>query len=372
MRRTSRTSKNGFTFIEMMVSLALGLVVMAAAVRLFSSGMGATFAVSQKAQMQQDARAAEDMLIKDINLAGAGFQTGAGLPSGTTFNPSYGCDQTPTCYLGPSSSAALVFPGNYLYPIQPGYQKGITLNATQGPSDVITLTYTDTTLPVNCYDVKFNNTSGTSVNFTFDAALAGCSKSSTPVLTDQALGLTAGDLLLFTNTAGNIAVAEVTNATGTTSPFAVTFANPDVMNMNQPSASGGDLATLAANAGATANAVRIVVNTYFLSVLADPNGGTGTPRLMRQVSGHTPVPLAENVSFMQFTYDTYDNLGVLHTGLGDAGASLGVSPSMIRKVNIAHMTVRSPIQGTNGYQGFDVQTSVSARNLSYSNRYVVQ
>ncbi len=54
----------------------------------------------------------------------------------------------------------------------------------------------------------------------------------------------------------------------------------------------------------------------------------------------------------------------------------GVSLNLIRKINIAHLTIRSQIDGTrstlfatNGFQGYDVQTSISARNLSYQNRY---
>jgi prepilin-type N-terminal cleavage/methylation domain-containing protein len=371
MRRLSTKPSSGFTLIEMMVSLALGLVVMSAAMQLFTSGMNATFTVSQRAQMQQDVRAAEDTLSKDINLAGASFQTGAGVAAGTGTNPVYGCDQTPKCYLGASSNASIMFPGNYLYPIQPGYKQGITLNATQGASDIITLTYADTILPVNCYDLKFNNTQGTSVTFTLDTALPGCTGAATPKLTDAAVGLTPGDVLIITDAAGDVAIAEVTNATGTASPFTVAFATADPLKLNQPTATSGALATVATS-GSTAGANRLLINTYFLNVQADPLGGTGIPRLMRQVSGHTPIPLAENVAFLQFTYDTYDSNGNLLTGLGDAGASLGVAPSMIRKVTIAHMTVRSPIQGTKGFQGFDLQTSVSARNLSFSNRYAVQ
>ncbi len=53
----------------------------------------------QRAEMQQDFRAASNMLTTDLSLAGAGLGNGAAivLPSATT--PQYGCDQTGTCYL---------------------------------------------------------------------------------------------------------------------------------------------------------------------------------------------------------------------------------------------------------------------------------
>jgi len=361
--------------LELLISMSLGMIVVAAAVKLFSSGLGAMNIVQQRAEMQQDVRASQDMLVKDITLAGAGIQTGAGLPAGTPTNPQYGCDQTPKCYLGSANNAAIAYPGNYLYPIQPGYQKGITLNGNQGATDIITVAYTDASFYLNCYNVTFNNANGTSVNFTTPPApLPGCTGLTVPAADDPQVGLAAGDLVLFTNTAGGVAIAEVSNATGAASPYTVTFNTGDPLKLNQTTATSGSLKQLAGNAAA-ANAVRLYVITYYLDVLPDPTGASsGTPRLMRQVSGHTPVPMAENVSNLQFTYDTYDSSGNLEVGLGDAGASQGVSPLEIRKVNIAHLTLRSAVKGdagfqSVGYQGFDLQTSISARNLSFSNRY---
>jgi hypothetical protein len=62
--------------------------------------------------------------------------------------------------------------------------------------------------------------------------------------------------------------------------------------------------------------------------------------------------------------------------LPDGGESIGVSLNLIRKINIAHLTIRSQLDGsrstlfaTSGFQGYDSQTSISARNLSYQNRY---
>ena len=128
------------------------------------------------------------------------------------------------------------------------------------------------------------------------------------------------------------------------------------------------------------------MTTYYLKILPDPLGvGVGTPVLMRQVNGRTPVPVAENVVNLQFTYDTYDTSGNLLHATCDGGESLGVSPNLIRTINIAHLTLRSQMAGGNmvvqnvksnlasgavtGYQGYDVQTSISARNLSFSQRY---
>ena len=99
---------------------------------------------------------------------------------------------------------------------------------------------------------------------------------------------------------------------------------------------------------------------------------------MRQVNGQTPVPVEEGVVNLQFTYDTYGPTGTLLNALGDGGYSIGTSFNLIRKVNLVHLTTRSLVSGvksslmtTNGYQTFDTQTSISARNLSYQYRYIL-
>jgi hypothetical protein len=156
----------------------------------------------------------------------------------------------------------------------------------------------------------------------------------------------------------------------------VTFANADPLQLNQSTAGSGDLKQLAL---AGDGAMRLEVITYYLKNQADPLGvGAGTPVLMRQVNGQTAVPLAENVVNMQFTYDTYDTSGNLLANQGDAGYSLGVSYNLIRKTNVAHLSIRSTMQGarsslmaTKGFQTFDFQTSISARNSSYQNRYTI-
>ena len=54
MGRTSANSSGGFSLIELLVALAVGTIVVGAAVKLFTQGMNATFVVSQRAEMQQD------------------------------------------------------------------------------------------------------------------------------------------------------------------------------------------------------------------------------------------------------------------------------------------------------------------------------
>ena len=92
---SDRTKKreSGFSLLEMMIAMALGMIVLGAAVQIYIQGVAATWTVTQRAEMQQDFRSASNMLTKDLSLAGAGLGNGAAiaLPSATT--PVYGCDQ---------------------------------------------------------------------------------------------------------------------------------------------------------------------------------------------------------------------------------------------------------------------------------------
>ncbi|HUJ95491.1 MAG TPA: prepilin-type N-terminal cleavage/methylation domain-containing protein [Terriglobales bacterium] len=363
MHRRHHNPARGFTLMELMISLAIGMLVIGLAVQLFSHALNATFIVSERAQMQQDSRAAEDMIVNDISQAGSGLQPGGiGLATGTGKFPVYGCDQV-KCYVGGGggSPAGIAYPNQYMYWIVPGYQMGPILQVGQPPTDVITVVYADPVFLLNEYTVAFDNPSGTQVTFSPAAA-----PPPTPpqAVSDPVYGLKAGDLVLFQNSTGGVtaqAIGEVsTTATGAGPNYVVNFSDPDALAMNQTGATGGDLAQI--TGGLNTTATRIFAITYYVDNTTDPNHY----RLMRQVNGQTPAPVTDNISGLQITYDTYDNFGNLQAGVGTLGAT---SPNMIRKVNLKHLTFRSAMTGVVGFQGLDIQTSVSARNMSFENRY---
>jgi prepilin-type N-terminal cleavage/methylation domain-containing protein len=363
MKRSISGYCQGFTLVEVLVSLAVGLMVVGAAVAIFSKALDVTFAAQHQSEVQQDARAASNLMHQDISLAGAGIPPGGILlASGTGRSPRYGCDQN-QCYTGPqgNNGAGVSFPNKRLYGIIPGFQQGITINGQR--TDIITLMYSDNQLQMNCYAVNFPVPDGTQIGFT-----GNCPQS----LGDQVSGLKAGDLILFENTtAGNTAyaVGEVTaDVLGNAGPYLVNFANNDSLLINQVGATSGDLAQI--TGGVNTVASRIYAITYYLDLCTAACGSPGgIPRLMRMIGGHPPQPVADNVLNLQFTYDAYDQNGNLLSASGDAGASVGVSPNSIRNVNITHLTLRTSQRGRNGYQGTDIQTSISARNMSFQNRY---
>jgi prepilin-type N-terminal cleavage/methylation domain-containing protein len=399
MGRTSANSSRGFSLIELLVALAVGALVVGAAVKLFSQGVAATFVVSQRAQMQQDLRASSDLLLKDISLAGAGLPsaTGIALPQSAT-KPLYGyapsCAAKNNCAPGngiayPCTSFGANPCNPTLYGLIPGFQLGIQPPGSPNKTDVITVVYTDTVFALPCYTIQ--SITAVSVTVQLPAALPSTCILTAPLLAPQAVnapavGLVPGDLVLMQSTvAGNsaTAVGEVTNVTANGgNNYTIAFAAGDPLNLNQPAAASGDLAQLVCAAPAcpaTATATRIFAITYYLWMMPDPLGvGAGTPTLMRQVNGQTPVPVQEGVVNLQFTYDTYNTAGTLLNAVGDGGYSTGTSFNLIRKINLVHLTTRAQVSGANsglmiskGYQTFDTQTSISARNLSYQNRYIL-
>jgi prepilin-type N-terminal cleavage/methylation domain-containing protein len=376
MSNRSTKRQSGFSLLEMVIAMALGTIVLGAAVQLYSQGVAATWTVSQRAEMQQDFRAAAGMLTRDLSLAGAGLGNNVqiGLPT-TSITPVYGCDQSLKCYIN-GNAAAYPKQGTapYLYGLIPGWKYGPTLNASQGATDVVTVVYTDNGFYLNCYNVSI--TSSTVVKFTLPSPLpTGCvlpSGVTAPQdVNDAVAGLTPGDLVWFTLTPGagcsgctpSVVVAEVTACTSTgPTTYNVSFASGDVLKMNQTTATSRSLANVVGDVG---TATRLLVITYYIDNTFAP------PRLMRQVSGHSPMPVAENVVYLKFSYDLYNsNTGLVEPNQADGGVSLGLTPNQITKINIQHMSMNSTLKGAKGgYQGMDLQTSVSARDLTYSNSY---
>jgi hypothetical protein len=80
--------------------------------------------------------------------------------------------------------------------------------------------------------------------------------------------------------------------------------------------------------------------------------------------------VAENVVYLKLTYDLFNN-GATLVAQDDGGASQGLTPSQITKVTIQHMSIRSQMHGVKGFESFDLQTSVSARNLTFKNEYPI-
>ena len=373
-----QNTDRGFSVLELLVSMAVGLIVLGAAASLFKTGMDSTFLVAQRAETQQNMRAAIDLITKDLGQAGSGLPSGGvQLPSTTGANPvptaaKFGCDQGGTCYV-----PAFNYPNNnYMYGIIPGWSNGVQGNAvvpaTAGKrNDSITVIYADYNFPLFEYNVTFPlGPTGTQINLTPNAAFVPA-----PPAANAIGGIQLGDLILVNGTNGVSAVGEVTGVTANT----ISFADLDALNMNWsgPAHTKNNMYAVSGGAGyafplpapgtqTQGTAYRLFAVTYYLTV---PPAGQ-LPRLMRQVNGLTPVPVADNIVNLQFAYDIY-NSNVIPTVL-DANQPnpLGVaeSPNLIQKVNLWVMGESMTPDG-NKSQSMYLATSVSARNMAFRNRY---
>ena len=77
--RHSANSDRGFTLLELLFAATIGLLVVAGAVSLFTQALKATWITSQKGELQQDFRAAANLMQRDISMAGAGAMGQQGL-----------------------------------------------------------------------------------------------------------------------------------------------------------------------------------------------------------------------------------------------------------------------------------------------------
>ena len=371
---------HGFTLLELIAAMAVGIIVIGAAAELFKSGIDATALVTQQADMQQNVRTALNMVARDVSMAGSGLPPGGlALPYGTGSSLSkYGCDQTSTCYLAantyPTGTVGGVAVSNYMYGLIPGSTTGMkagswtaTIPATGATPDRVTSVYVDYSFPLNQYSITFNNALGTSINLTPPA---------TPPVGFPAIisptGINVGDLILLSNTRG-YAVGEVTDIAAVGGGVvSITFSDGDPLNVNQSGAASANIAFLAVGAGTAAPPPPTIGNrlwaiSYYVEVPA--TGTQQTPRLMRQVSGLAPQPVADNIIGLNLTYDTCDGItgGPTCAALTDPIAS-GFAPSAIHKANIQVIGQGVFTQG-NKSRSMALVSSVSTRSLNFKSQY---
>lgn len=375
MRPNTRNRARGFSMVELMVAMAIGLVVVGAGTQLFQSAMSSTMLVTEQAEMQQNVRTSLNLIARDVSMAGSGLPPGGlALPYGANATPShFACDQTPSCYLGsvnyPSGTVGAATVSNYMYGVIPGPLDGMEVGspaaipATNITPDAITSIYVDYSFPLNQYTIAFSNVNGTGITATPPA---------TPPVGFPAIvsptGIVVGDLILLTNSTGS-AIGEVSAVAATAGGGGtITFNDADPLNINQSTAASGNVGYIATlNPSVVTVAYRVLAVTYFVQV---PAVAGQTPRLMRQVNGQTPVPVADNIIGLKVTYDLCNN-AVAGTCAGVSDPIHNVpsfSPNQIYKINLQVMG-QSVLTLGGKSQSMALATSISARNLSFKNRY---
>jgi len=344
--------KLGFSLVEAMIVLLLSATLFAATLSLFRPAADLMVFSKQRGEMSLNTRAALNAITKELSVAGTGLpQGGIQLPDGDGLdgNPRFGCDSIH----GPWLNSSAVFPNNRLYYVTPGHQSHDILQGQV--NDSVTLAYRDQTYSLDQYPLVSISEDGTEI--TVDSR-------TTPPITNQATGIRAGDVLVFLNANGSAAgvVTEVGSSTE------IHLKDQDAINFNQPDAEFGNIKSLA-NADSPGDyppteAFRLNLVTYFLAVDSQLPDAIF---LMRQVNTHPPVPIAEGIERIRVTYDLFDDVSMIASaGLVAANGF----PNQIRKVNLSIWT-RSPEESLFGrnHERQVVTTSVSARNLSFTDRY---
>jgi prepilin-type N-terminal cleavage/methylation domain-containing protein len=374
MKPTITNAKRGFSIIELMVAMAIGLIVIGAATQLFKTAMDSTTLVTEQAEMQQNVRSALNMVARDVSMAGAGLPPGGlALPYGAGSVPSqFGCDQTAKCYLVsykyPSGLVGGVPISNYMYGLIPGPINGLEVGgpavipATNATADSVTSIYVDYSFPLSQYTITFPDTTGTSIT----AAPPVAPPLGFPAIISPG-GINKGDLILLSNSKGS-AMGEVTALAPAGANTTISFSDGDPLKINQSGAANGNIAYIATtNPNVPTVAYRVWAVTYFIEI---PGNGQ-TLRLMRQVNGQTPIPVADNIIGLDVTYDTCTTVtpATPCAGLRDPiGNAPSYSPNQINKVNIQVMA-QSVLSPTGKSVSMALATSVTARDIAFKSRY---
>jgi prepilin-type N-terminal cleavage/methylation domain-containing protein len=355
----SRQAQPGFSLVELVIAMALGLLILVGAVALFRQGVDISYTVTQRADMQQNARTAVNLMARDLTVAGAALPPGGGigLPKKT---PPLAPSQRPrrACPIDTAADCGNLggYPGDMLYYVTPG-DGMFMVNGV--PTDVVTIVFMDETL--NLGETLEN------IEATASGTRIIVRPGDVAAINDPATGLKQGDVVLVWNQNGP-AIGLVTHEPSGGNDFRLTPGSRDRLNFNHPGGSvdSGNIAfILDPPSGPTipdTSAARIYIVSYFLDA-----SNPGNPRLMRQVNAAAAAPMAENIDNLQITYDIIDNSGLVSAGLSNIAPA---SPAQIRKVNLELMA-RAPARGLfrRGFDRVTLRTSLSIRNLTYSDPY---
>ncbi|MGH9508130.1 MAG: hypothetical protein ACRD2F_07525 [Terriglobales bacterium] len=343
--RNPRRGARGFSLLELLLASALTILILTVAFTLMDQLFSVAGEATQTAEMDQNLRAAADLITQDLTMAGAGIPIG-GIPL-----PSKNGTPMPVTRPG---VAAILFPATNLQisAITPGFglgpaQTGAAVDNAYGDgsltdSDEITLLEVDDLSQINAYPLVSINSTGTQINFN-----AGTNFGTGPEKLAQ------GDLLLLENTNGS-ALGMITSISGDQ----VNLAVGDPLNLNQTSASSGNIASLATSGVYPATtAYQVLMITYYLD-FSRPS----RPRLMRQVDDQMAQPVATGITGLQFSYDLSD--GTTNDDRNPPNAN------EIRQVNLV-ISGRSeePSLKTHQYYTNSIATAVAVRNLEFTNHY---
>jgi len=287
------TRQRGFTIVELMVAATLGLLILAGAISMFISNKRIYTEQDEMGRLQENARFAMNMLIKDIRMAG---HTGCNDDAATVTNHITGA--------GTATNIHSFIPvegsengGNW----QPS---GASTDV--GSSDGISLRYlahTDNYAmdpAMSTGDEEIYSSSGSSLDLGDRVAIADCNSADIVVVTAVTLTGTAG---CVSSGPTNVACQDELAHISTSTPSG---AEP-----------GNATSALSKTYDEQASVLEYITARYFIV-----NDADGNPVLNRRSGEAAAEPVIEGVESMQFLYgedttgndrvaDTYVNAGAV-------------------------------------------------------------
>jgi prepilin-type N-terminal cleavage/methylation domain-containing protein len=373
--------EQGFSLIELMVSLGIIVLIVGTTLGALTQASQATQSVSMMADTQENLRAGLNYMVRDL------VQAGEAIPQGGIPLPNNGGVVNVNKPSPPT--LAYTFPVNstQLQAITPGFAQGLK-TATPSPTvsgltllgpnftDMITMIYADNSLIDNTIPGNPRTLNESPIFLAPSGPNPGCPGAiaangsqitfalSCININTGNTGLKSGDLIMFQN-AGGVTLQCVTNVAGQV----VSFAAGDPYKLNQTGLPNGTLPQTAVppNSGAypPTTATRIWMITYYI----DSNTNPQRPMLMRQVNFNPAVAVAEVIENLNVTYDIVDAL-VTAPAVNAPFITLPDTPAQIRKVNLL-LAARSETASLQTHQYFrnNLQTEVGIQSLSFFSLY---
>lgn len=393
--------EKGFTFIEVLVAIAVLALVVAATLGALTNSLHATEAVSLMADTQQNLRAGLNYMVRDL------LQAGEGIPLGGITLPNVGGTSaikrpgpgTPGASFGTFNTAWTALPA-----IVTGYQLGPTTATSGVGSDMVTALYADTTLVdtnghwLNEFPIFLSAgggtagcaasnatpapagtivTAGSTTTVTFDASCI--------VINNGNTGLSPGDLILLqnNNTLGDGSITGTDTATSDSSGHmvllcvssvdavanSITFRAGDPFGLNASGATSGTIAQIQSppNSGnyPTTTATRVWMITYFID-----NSNPSRPELMRQVNLKQPQAVGEVIENMQIFYDILNaGSNPLTVSAGQENPTDAQLPDIRDAYIILYARSENPYSQNGTYFRNNLETVVSIRGLDFYNEF---
>lgn len=361
-------SRQGFSLVELVISLAVTSLVMLGVVSSMQAAMRAQSSVKQVTSMNGNLRIGMDLIVRDL------IQAGQGLPSGLVVTVASGAGAQPIVRPGPTGS-------NLVFDTVSGTISAVTVGPGLGPAvdgqptDMITVLAAD-----NAFDEE-RVTALNETSMTVDPAtnISG--------LPDNAGdNLRVGDLMMFEK--GSVSALKMITAVN---GQVVRFDEGDPLNLNQRIVPDGGMAEYIASAPAEVLAggflptrvTRVRLISYFLDTAAN---GARNMRLVRRINANPPTTVAFFIEDLRITYDIVDGItnpadvemdAADRAGTGACDPDPGTPPvitcteNQIRKVNV-RLAGRSaePDYASRIFYRNTLSTQVSLRSLALVNRYL--